>query len=90
MNVDTTSWKRSLTLHKQSLHEGKKYSCSSCDYQAIQKSHLKPHQQAVHEGKNYPCGSCDYQATHRGNLISNQSMKEINILVALVTIKPEN
>ena len=48
-----TSRKNSLSLHKQSLHEGKKYLCGSCDFQATQRGNLKRHQQSIHEGKKY-------------------------------------
>jgi hypothetical protein len=52
---------RNLTTHKQSRHEGKKYPCDSCDYQATERGHITTHKQSKHEGKKYPC---DYQATY--------------------------
>ena len=39
-----------LKTHQQSDHEGKKYQCGSCDFQAKQSGNLKTHQKSVHEG----------------------------------------
>ena len=52
-----------LREHKKSVHEGRKFSCGTCDYQATQKGHLTAHQQSVHEGRIFSCDTCDYQAT---------------------------
>ena len=51
--------------HEQSKHEGEKYPCDLCDYQATDRGNLTRHKQSKHEGKKYPCDSCDYQATTR-------------------------
>ena len=56
-----------LREHRQK-HEGVKYGCDQCDYQATQRSDLNRHIQTVHEGVRYACVQCDYQATRQGNL----------------------
>ena len=57
-----------LRRHIQSIHEGKKYPCGSCSYQATQKGSLKVHIQSIHEGRKYHCSLCNYQASQRGSL----------------------
>ena len=49
-----------LTLHQQSIHEGKRYPCLHCDYVVAQKNHLTLHKQSKNEGKIYPFPHCDY------------------------------
>ena len=54
--------KGAMTVHFKSIHQGVKYPCDLCDYQATQPSNLKAHIQKRHEGIRYPCDQCDYQA----------------------------
>ena len=55
-------------LSIQSQHEGMKYPCYQCDFQATQQGHLQTHIQNKHEGIKYPCIECDYQATQKDSL----------------------
>ena len=50
------------------IHEGIKYPCNQCDYQATQQGSLKTHIQSKHEGVKYPCNQCDYQFTDKSSL----------------------
>ena len=52
----------------ESAHEGLKYFCNQCDYQATQQKSLKIHIQSKHEGVKYACDQCEYQATTQSNL----------------------
>ena len=38
----------SLWTHKKFVHEGVKYSCDQCEYQAGQKDNLKAHKRTKH------------------------------------------
>ena len=58
---------RSVRL-KKDVHEGTKYPCSKCDYQAKDRKLLWSHMKLVHDGVRYPCSKCDYQATRKDNL----------------------
>ena len=55
-------------MHRESIHEGIKYPCPHCEYQATQTGRLKIHIESVHLGIKYPCDSCEYQATELGSL----------------------
>ena len=57
-----------LNKHIQSKHEGARYPCDQCDYQATQQFHLQTHVQSKHEGVKYACDQCDYQATQQFSL----------------------
>ena len=46
--------KRSLGLHRRSIHDGIKYPCGQCDYQATTKSSLRQHRKSVHEEVKHP------------------------------------
>ena len=43
-----------LDQHKRAVHEGIKYPCMQCVYQATYKSHLAEHRRRVYEGGKYP------------------------------------
>ena len=58
--------KRSLTQHKQLIHEDiHTCGCDSCAYQASRRGSLSQHRQSKHEEKKYPYDSCNYQASER-------------------------
>ena len=44
-----------MKKHIQSKHEGIKYPCNQCDYQATKQGSLQTHIQSKHEGIKYPC-----------------------------------
>ena len=56
-------WKKDLVRHIRNRHEGVRYSCNQCEYQATTQKTLKAHKEAVHEGVKYLCNQCEYQAT---------------------------
>ena len=65
--------------HIRSVHEGVKYACNRCDYQATEKGALTKHIQSKHEGVKYACNHCDHQATTQSNLtVHIQSKHEGN------------
>ena len=67
-----------MLTHYRSIHEGIKYPCNHCDYQATQQTHLQKHIQSVHEGIRYPCNQCDYQATQQCHLQRHIAAKHSN------------
>ena len=42
--------KSSIYTHIRAAHEGVKYPCEECEYQATQKGDLDRHRKSVHEG----------------------------------------
>ena len=61
--------KQLLKAHKDSKHNGIKYSCDECDNGANTKSILKVNIESKHQNeKKHNCNKCDYKATHRGSL----------------------
>ena len=75
----------------KSKHEGVKYSCDQCDYQATQKTNnLIRHGQSKHDGVKYscsthkkskhmgvkhPCDQCSYEASQKGHLSRHTKSK---------------
>ena len=59
-----------LLLHFTSKHAGVRYSCTVCDYQSTQQSHLTVHINSKHEGMWYLCSECPDRPsfTQKGNL----------------------
>ena len=50
--------KENLYKHRISVHEGIKYPCGQCEYQATRKDNLDQHKRSVHkEIKKYTCGN---------------------------------
>ena len=66
------SQKTNLKRHKQSVHEGVKYPCNKCEYQATTKGALQRHQKSEHEGVKYSCNQCEYQAKEQDSLKRHQ------------------
>ena len=64
--------KGSLTQHKKSVHEGVKYPCNLCDYEATEQRSLTRHKQSGHEGVKCPCNLCDYEATKQSHLTAHK------------------
>ena len=50
--------KRTLLRHFRSKHEGIKYHCSQCDYQAKQRGDLQKHIQTKHDDNSTQCLEC--------------------------------
>ena len=48
-----------LKKHKESIHEGIRFSCSVYDFAATTAGNLKQHKESKHEGMPYPCSKCD-------------------------------
>ena len=61
-----------LTNHQQSVHEGKKHPCGTCDYQATTRGSLTTHQQAEHERTKYECNLCSSQFTRKSSLSKHE------------------
>lgn len=51
-----------LKLHKQSKHEGRRYSCEKCESVFVRPEKLKLHIKNKHEGITYPCDHCEHAA----------------------------
>ena len=61
-----------MKKHVAAVHEGIRYPCTCCDYQAARLPDLKQHMNVQHKGIGYQCDFCEYKATCR----STHSTKE--------------
>ena len=61
-------WKHALVRHIRSKHEGVRYPCNQCEYQATTQGSLKTHKESIHEGVKYSCNKCEFHATQKGDL----------------------
>jgi len=52
--------KTGLMQHVDSTHEGKKYGCDECSYQATRPFQLKEHKKALHTNTTYQCSTCNW------------------------------
>ena len=68
-----------LQTHIQSLHDGIKYPCNQCDYQAKRLGHLREHIESKHEGIKYLCDHCNYQASQQSALRRHMKSKHGSI-----------
>ena len=71
----------SVHAHIRSVHEGVKYACNQCDYQATRQG-LTIHIQSVHKGFRYACNQCDYQASSQSNLTLHIQSQHLGIKYA--------
>ena len=57
----------SLRQHIQCIHEGIKFKCELCDYEANEKKMLKTHVKVQHENFRFTCDQCSLEfATPQG------------------------
>ena len=62
--------RQNLHIHKKSVHEGIKYACDKCTYQATQQSSLTRHFQSIHDKSvRYTCDQCEFQTARQSSLI---------------------
>ena len=59
------SRKDHLVQHHRSIHEGIKYPCNQCDYQATEKAKLRQHIAGKHSDTILQCELCGYQTKWR-------------------------
>ena len=58
--------------HKQSVHDGKRYNCTECEYVGKRSDDLKRHSQSQHEGFKYVCPECNYVVTTPSGLMNHK------------------
>ena len=76
-----------LAIRKKSVHNGVKYLCRQCNYQATSKCNLAEYKIVlVYDGVKYHYRKCNYEAITKGSLV-RQYMKESNTLEDNATIK---
>ena len=59
------------------VHDGVKYACNQCDFQATRQDNLTTHIQSIHEGIKYACNQCNYQASTQSNLTAHTKRKHL-------------
>ena len=71
LNYYQTIHNSSLKSDINSVHDGARYDCNQCDYQAKIKSNLRIHMNSIHEGiMNYACDQCNYISAYKRELNS--------------------
>ena len=55
----------------QSVHEGVKFICDQCDYEATTRSHLAEHKKAQPDWVTFDCDQCDYKSSWRSKLVGH-------------------
>ena len=68
VDKDITHIKSEPSILEGENHEGIKFDCKLCDYEANRKSNLSQHVKSIHEGIKYDCKLCDYKAKQRNSL----------------------
>ena len=66
-----------MDQHKRAVHEGVKYTCRQCDYQANTEGCLTPHKMTIHLGVKSSYKYWDNKATLNGDLTMFESMQRI-------------
>ena len=61
-------WKKNLSVHIQTQHEGIKFPCVQCDKQFSHQTSLLKHFKSKHQGIAYSCKQCVYVASECSNL----------------------
>ena len=78
-NVISRPIERELSSHKLWYHDGVKYDCNHCDYNATDVINLKRHKLSQHDGIKYDCNDCDYKATTLDRLKRHKSAQHDGI-----------
>ena len=75
INASSRQLTSHLKAHMKSEHEGVRYSCNECDYQAMTKGVLNKHQQRKHEGLRFLCMECGKQLYSAFTLKKHQEIR---------------
>ena len=43
------------------VHEGNKFKCNACDFEAGQRSRIEEHKKSKHESARYSCNHCKFE-----------------------------
>jgi len=71
-----------LQVHKEAVHDGIKYKCDLCPYEATTKSSLEfQHKRVKHGGLRNKCDMCDYETTTIGNVNEHKKKKHTELLL---------
>ena len=78
--------KGNLAQHKRQAHEGVRYPCRQCSYQATSKENLTKHKRLYMKKSNIPAHNATIKQIQRGlwNNTKRHCMKELDALVTLV------
>ena len=57
------------------MHDGLRYACDKCDYQATQTGTLKQHIRSLHEGIQQFCDKCDFKTVWPKSIKDHQRRK---------------
>ena len=71
--------KKALNRHKQSKHEGIRYTCDQCEYAATRQDNLNMHKKSKHEGIRYPCDQCECTYSSLSDLHKHRKHKHEGI-----------
>ena len=67
----------SIRKQKLSVHEGVKFICDQCEYEATRRSHVTEHKKAQPDGLTFDCDQCDNKSSWRRMLFGHvQSLHE--------------
>ena len=78
----TFSSERNIPHHISSVHEGKKYACTSCGKKLSDEGSLNRHINLIHgKSSKFNCQykNCDYVTNYKHQLLANQSIHDKNM-----------
>ena len=61
------------------MHDGVKYPCDKCNYQATEQSSLRKHKKSVHDGVKYSCDKCNYQTGWKQKFKEHKDRKHFQL-----------
>ena len=57
-----------MKIHIRSVHEGIRYTCEHCGYQAMRQENLRAHIRDLHENLTFFCNKCTFQTNRKRKL----------------------
>merc|ERR1712030_226285 len=62
--------KREVKIHEVTMHEGFRYFCDECPFQAKRRTHLRKHTATKHDETRYFRDQCEFSAINQSSLFS--------------------
>ena len=53
-----------LGKHKLTIHDGVRYKCDQCSYEAKLDNSITDHKRSKHDGYKFPCPNCDFDCMY--------------------------
>ena len=71
--------KKTIRIHKESVHDGLKHQCPHCEREWTTRSNMKKHIESRHSGKKKQCSRCNFTTAVTANLKYHERKEHLTV-----------